>query len=242
MKKVIALMLALVMLIGSSAFVVSAQENKSSTEDDFYKDELYYDEFVALCRESGCPCFVGSSGYYEEYYHRVDANDPESQIDWVFCQGFGVWYESNYYCYCVVEDRILYMRDGQEPFRLGFFLYDVKKAEFIDLADVKNGEYEGLREFLDERFIHPYHDFVGDANNDGKVNILDATEIQRALAEITEFHPADELFRADFICIGEQLNYVSDFDRDGKRTVMDATGIQMYLAELDVPVATPDQA
>lgn len=57
---------------------------------------------------------------------------------------------------------------------------------------------------------------VGDADADGSVTVLDATRIQRYLADIVS---ASELDRSS-----------ADADRDGKITVMDPTRIQRYLA------------
>jgi len=59
---------------------------------------------------------------------------------------------------------------------------------------------------------------LGDADLDGNVTILDATRIQRVLAELDEMTPA--------------VRAAADADRDGEMTVMDATRIQRYLSEL----------
>lgn len=62
-----------------------------------------------------------------------------------------------------------------------------------------------------------YADY-GDANCDGKLNIRDATYIQKTLAKVVE---ANELSTA-----------VSDYNGDGKVTIKDATAIQKQLANL----------
>ncbi len=59
---------------------------------------------------------------------------------------------------------------------------------------------------------------LGDVDGNGKVTILDATEIQRHLAELT-------------VIDDERLKY-ADTDKNGKVTIMDATQIQRFLAEL----------
>jgi len=59
---------------------------------------------------------------------------------------------------------------------------------------------------------------LGDANNDGKLNIRDATIIQKDLAEITELSYAG--------------NVVADVNNDGNVTIKDATAIQKQLAGL----------
>ncbi len=59
---------------------------------------------------------------------------------------------------------------------------------------------------------------VGDADEDGKVTIFDATRIQRALAGFTK--------------LSAYATACADTDRDGKITVIDATRIQRHLAGL----------
>ena len=60
---------------------------------------------------------------------------------------------------------------------------------------------------------------VGDADLDGAVTILDATRIQRVLAELDTFDNGPSRLAADA-------------DRDGSITILDATRIQNYLAAL----------
>ncbi len=59
---------------------------------------------------------------------------------------------------------------------------------------------------------------LGDANSDGEVSILDATRIQRYLAELIDADGIDLL--------------AADVDLDTEVTIFDATRIQRYLAEL----------
>ena len=61
--------------------------------------------------------------------------------------------------------------------------------------------------------------FIGDADADGSVTILDATRIQRLLAGLAE---ADVL-----------ENYLSDVDGDKNATILDATCIQRRLAGIE---------
>ena len=69
---------------------------------------------------------------------------------------------------------------------------------------------------------HPYSDdeqiLLGDTDSDGEVTILDATAIQRQLAELPT-----EAFSVQ----------AADADEDGEVTILDATAVQRYLAELE---------
>ena len=79
---------------------------------------------------------------------------------------------------------------------------------------------EGRAAWLSEKFAPDYTPsvLIGDADRDGSVTILDATRIQRFIAEL---EPEENI---DMIA--------ADADRDGSVTVVDATRIQRVLAEL----------
>ena len=62
-------------------------------------------------------------------------------------------------------------------------------------------------------------DIDGDVDVDGVVSIMDATVIQRHLANISQ--------------IDEKNIARADIDKDGNITVMDATEIQLFLAHID---------
>lgn len=62
---------------------------------------------------------------------------------------------------------------------------------------------------------------LGDTDKSGKINIKDATLIQKALAKLTEL---DNL--------GEKL---ADVTEDGKVNIKDATAIQKFLAKIEIP-------
>ena len=62
---------------------------------------------------------------------------------------------------------------------------------------------------------------LGDVDGDGEVTILDATAIQRVLAELT---------------VKAYIAAAADADEDGDVTIMDATAIQRHLAELPANV------
>lgn len=61
---------------------------------------------------------------------------------------------------------------------------------------------------------------LGDANNDGRVNIKDATQIQKFVALMISENPRDFIYKN------------ADVDTDGKITVRDATKIQKYSARI----------
>jgi hypothetical protein len=60
---------------------------------------------------------------------------------------------------------------------------------------------------------------LGDADLDGSVTVLDATRVQRYLADMTT--------------LSDEAKLAADADEDGDVTIMDATAIQRWLAEMD---------
>lgn len=62
--------------------------------------------------------------------------------------------------------------------------------------------------------------YIGDTNVDDKINVKDATVIQKYLAKL--------------ISLGEQAKHLADADDNGKLNVRDATTIQKYIAGIEV--------
>lgn len=89
-----------------------------------------------------------------------------------------------------------------------------KDAKFI--AEYKGGKQYAY--YVEYTFDSTKDYLIGDVNNDGKVSVLDATEIQKYIAGLTTFSSA-------------QLA-AGDVNGDGKITIIDATLIQKYIAGL----------
>lgn len=64
------------------------------------------------------------------------------------------------------------------------------------------------------------HIVIGDVNLDGELSILDATEIQLVLAQLTEF-------------ANENAKALADVNGDGEITILDVTKIQLILAKIE---------
>ena len=98
-----------------------------------------------------------------------------------------------------------------------YFIYGIGDDNNIGwnlcLLPANSGAYES-----------PYEDklLLGDVNGDGEVTIIDATWIQRKLAELD---------------VPDSFNdEAADVDGDGVVTIFDATGIQRYLVDLPSPL------
>lgn len=69
---------------------------------------------------------------------------------------------------------------------------------------------------------------IGDVDADKQLTVLDATKIQKVMAQLEEFDESNDISKhVDF---GGDLDYISDFDHDGKTTILDAAEIQLVLA------------
>ena len=99
----------------------------------------------------------------------------------------------------------------------------------LDLREAYNQELENIAAVFSD---YKLGTLIGDVNNDGKLNVKDATFIQKCLAEIVIFGADDKI---DGICEdgSKEVFYISDFNCDGKRNIKDATAIQKHLAKMD---------
>ena len=208
MKKIVSILLVAIMLITIGAITASAQ-----TEEKGY---LYKDKFEEYEVE---PLRIASMSNYRETYYHYDA---EGNIDWAFIEVPVYPAEQQFstaiFCGKYVENSMNCL-----VFSLGIGIYDVKADEFREASNYKNLELDGFEEYVWENI----GEFMGDADADGELTVLDATFIQQALAGIHEFSLGDNK------SYGLSPFYLSDYDQDGERTVMDATAIQMKLAGIE---------
>ncbi len=210
MKKIICILLAMMMLMSVLFVPAYAQE----IEDSEY---LYTDAFVEQ--------YVGDREvlwkYKEVYYHY----DNNNNVEWCLVHATASSIATNVAAYLKFEDFVLESSDIIRPFALKYAVYDVKKDEFVDLVDIYDeiSNYEGLLDVLrtlDESVI------LGDTDGDGVITVLDATNIQRDIAQL------ESLFDNYTDRRGVRGRF-SDYNNDGKTTIFDATAIQMKLAKVE---------
>ena len=183
-----------------------------------------------------------SDRYFFEQIGQYPAKDPE----WILIRGGLYDLSANgniQYQYAAFGNKFLRANTNSSPFSLGYGVFDVKTNVFYDLVDAWDMNLNNLREVWDELApAEPYDEkdkssengmyVIGDADADGEVTVLDATRIQRCLAELDtnpweDFSPTGDDFVRGTVVAG-----ATDYDRDGDTTVMDATRIQRNVAEL----------
>ena len=135
---------------------------------------------------------------------------------------------------CAYEPGYEYIRIGdiviktETPQPLVYY-FEFCEGEFvgIKLSPLREFYEMGLLDdtlmnaILESDAIEVVEDIViGDADMDGELSVLDATEIQLVLASLKSW---DNI----------ELSFVADYDDDGQISVLDATAIQLKLAGLD---------
>ncbi len=220
MKKFLVLLLALVLI--SSVFVlpVNATAQSKSTFDELSPATQYieklYEQYGQL------PLKEGLAKYDELYYH----TNEFGETDWALVYAhndYGVF--NDVIIENIVGGRKVCLPAQEYPFSIRYAVYDVKKDRFYNLVDLGPTDvferYDGLYEVwqsLDLSEIS-FEVMCGDANGDGKVNIIDATYIQRYLTSLVSKYDIEQI--------------ASDIDKDGVVTIVDATRIQKDLAGLE---------
>ena len=108
---------------------------------------------------------------------------------------------------------------------MGYYIYFTAEDKVYDFEEAL-GKYPQLQEkllrSLDES-SGPHYRLIGDAENDGKLNIKDATNIQKFIAGLGNVWEYDN----------KLYNDAADFNGDGKVNVRYATSIQKKLSHID---------
>ncbi|MBQ7133038.1 MAG: hypothetical protein IJO20_00925 [Ruminococcus sp.] len=222
MKKVLSVILVMCLLFSLTAVSVFA--------DDTTHEKLFLEKFLEQYKNTyGYNEYMCRDYYKEVYYHY---NEDEN-LEWVLV--WCAYIDSPSFNYAVFGDRV-YLGGYSYPLATGYGLFDVEQDKFFDVCDIEDiSAYSGFEEILYERIaVYP----VGDANMDRDLDILDATFIQRALVQLSNFDIQDDFTASGYHSLRGDLSYLSDFNRDGERTILDATAIQMKLAKAENTATT----
>lgn len=229
MKKLVSVLLSMSIILSLCIVSITssgAETTVDSRLDEFKKQVLgeNYEDYLA-------PVF------YEELYEYYSESNHTDTPDWIFGKGYTDMEAS--YSKGVFKEYLIY-GDYCYPYLLGFFVYDPDENTFYDIEQAWDMNFENLNYAFEEYIKNNQEDNVemrciyriGDSDADCELTVMDATYIQRALAQLEEFSVLDTYIGA-FQHYGKELNYISDYDFDGSITVMDATAIQMKLAKVE---------
>lgn len=219
MKKIISVLLIVAMLISVFAMSATATEFDASKFKYFEKTVEFYgvkyiDEIMY--------------NYDELYYHYSDNNQEEPDWALLFCVVRPDMV--NILCGTVVGNRVLAITGGGcIRFDYGYGVYIKETDSIVSLTPKKlNQIIELCPDFVEAIETNEIGQAFGDVDGNGKIDVMDATYIQRGIAGISNF------IYDDFVEVGAKgIVWFSDFDRDGEITVMDATAIQRHIAGIE---------
>ena len=229
MKKIISILMIMVMLV--SVFAIPA-----FADDNVAQEYKYYDKMVELNYNRD------PWEYVEIYYHySVENNEnPDWSLIYAMTDDAMDW---NYYG-VVVGERIIRTESLDRLAHSRYYVYVTELDKVIPLDN--SGLDEILKhcpEFTETLDELNYGQLIGDINDDYKINIIDATYIQRILAghiDMINVRKYPRLNReSEYANIritvgkGNKYEYIADFNRDLQVTILDATAIQRKLAKLD---------
>lgn len=215
MKKLFCVILILVLCL-SSIFIAGAAD----TSEKGKYEQLFVERLKINLDESG-----NDEGFYDykeiyEYYSVSSADVAEPDYILVFAASCLV-------CPIIVQETIgeyaVVSYSDYSPYSLGYHIYVPAEDKIYTLEEAYNENIEGIDKAFTESGI--YAGLIGDADKNSKINIKDATMLQKHLAKITD--PKD--YYREYLS-----EMIVDFNRDEVFNISDATAIQKYLAEIDL--------
>lgn len=168
----------------------------------------------------------GHLEYYREGY-RYYASDKnrEATPDFVLIEAYEN-ISGQAFAAEIFGDYVLRSNVHHIPATFGYFIYLPEENEIYSLQKAFKMGLEGVYTVFTEGKLGR---LLGDVNNDRKLNVKDATLIQKSLAGLAEIeHNEIEAFMwNDYENVPK---YIGDFNRDGKMNIRDATAIQKRIA------------
>ena len=208
-----------------SVLVMSA--NSAEKEFDASKFK-YFEKIMELYGENYR--FDIEYTYNELYYHYSDENQEEPDWALIFCEVRSQPVQRRYGT--VVGNRVLaIVGGGCVRLDYGYGVYIKETDSIVSLTqDSLNQIIELCPDFVKAIEENNIGQSFGDMNNDGIVDVVDATYIQRYLADHYDYYQ----YIYNDVTIGAKSGVmISDFDRDGETTILDATKIQRHIAGLE---------
>ena len=127
------------------------------------------------------------------------------------------------------KDYVMYEEATSTPAEFGYFVYLPEENKIYTLVDAFEKDIENVYDLFTEGVLG---DMSGDVNFDGKLNIRDATLIQKDVANKASIY--NKFYTAKGFFDDTRATKIADFNRDGKFNIRDATAIQKRLAGVDL--------
>lgn len=164
---------------------------------------------------------------YKELYRYGSTSDEEGYF-YTLCFGTDVD-KSDEAVYGVYGNYLIRQSETYSPTAFGYYVYDSSTDECYTLKEAVDMNFEGINSVFEDFGLG---ELIGDVNQDGKLNVRDATFIQKCIAELEEFAEND-IVSGGCEKDSEVIYSISDFNRDGVRNIKDATAIQKFIASIE---------
>lgn len=121
-----------------------------------------------------------------------------------------------------VGDCVVTYQPSDGPDEIGYFVYFPEEDKLYTLEEALEVKTEYIEEIVSGFDLYKYDScrLIGDADGNSKINVKDATRIQKRIAGFDLGSSKTEI-------------EASDFNGDGKVNVRDATAIQKFIAGLE---------
>lgn len=129
--------------------------------------------------------------------------------------------------YSVYGNYVLRNNESYAPSISGYNVYLDSSKEVVSLREAYDTNIDGIESVFTD---YGLGELIGDVDNDKSITILDATVIQKNLAQLSDFADNDKI-QGNCEDGSISISYISDFNRDMDRSILDATAIQMHLAK-----------
>ncbi len=225
MKRFVSLLFA-VMLMLSASIMCRAETGTTPTQSQIQEKFTQWANTTYYGGELSPDDYAGYMDIKDIYPHTAE----DKSVDWVLLH-VKSWPSPAFTYSMRIGDRII-SGEGR-VFKTGYGIFDVEQDSFFDLYELteKADNYPGLLTLLDQLKIgRP----IGDADNDQTLTVLDATKIQRLLADLEPSWLYNEsyILTAEFSLDNPPRYLYLDRDGDGAVNILDATAIQRHLADL----------
>ena len=174
----------------------------------------------------------GSCYSYKEVYYYTDGKGteeiPEATPDYVLIDGT-LNAGSPSCSFGIISDYVVLCTNCGNPYCLRYFVYTPENNKTYTLTEAYNAGVEGIENVFTD-FGLGY--LMGDADNDRRLTIKDATYIQKYIAKVEGIEAPEGLNGHNIDQSDDNFVSVADFDNNNNINIKDATAIQKRLAKL----------
>lgn len=174
------------------------------------------------------------TNYRELYRYFSDPLNSTATPDYVLIEAYAN--EIGEVCSArMAGDYVLRFDGNYLPATYGYLIYRPKHNQVLSLEEALDSRIQGVEKVFTEGYAG---ELLGDVNYDRKLNIKDATLIQKAVAGLAQIEN-NEIKGFMYDRITNLPAYIGDFNVDRKMNVRDATAIQKKLANFKPQIQTP---